>query len=176
VDINKKNGFTLVELLVVISIIGLLSSFAVVSLNSARVKARDALRKGEMAQLRTALSLYYDDNGRYPVCDGDVWDPSDQLFGTTIERGSDCYLDPTGPDIDVTETTVVEALSNPSRPIMPDIPTDPRNENNETVAENPTNGSNEFIYLYVSDPFGLQYAIVYRLEEDPLTWTYSRGY
>ena len=40
----SARGFTLIELLVVISIIGILSSFAVVSLNSARAKARDALR------------------------------------------------------------------------------------------------------------------------------------
>ena len=57
-------GFTLIELLVVISIIGILSSFAVVSLNSARAKARDSLRKGDMAQIRTALNIYYDDNER----------------------------------------------------------------------------------------------------------------
>ena len=38
---NKK-GFTLIELLVVIAIIGMLSSLAVVSLNSARNKAKDA--------------------------------------------------------------------------------------------------------------------------------------
>ena len=165
----------MIELLVVISIIGILSSFSVVSLNTTRAKARDALRKGEMAQLRTALSLYYDDNGRYPICDGDIWDPSDSIFGTTIERGSDCYLDPNGPEIDIAETTVLEALSDPVRPIMPNVPTDPRNRFNATLAED-IGGSDEFIYLYISNNFGQQYALVYRLEEDPLVWQYSRGY
>jgi len=53
---NKK-GFTLIELLVVIAIIGLLSTMAVVSLNSARVKARDARRLADIKQLSTAIEL-----------------------------------------------------------------------------------------------------------------------
>jgi len=53
---NKK-GFTLIELLVVIAIIGLLSTMAVVSLNSARVKARDARRLADVRQLSIAIEL-----------------------------------------------------------------------------------------------------------------------
>ena len=41
---NNKKGFTIIELLVVISIIGLLSTISVVSLNGARIKSRDAKR------------------------------------------------------------------------------------------------------------------------------------
>ena len=48
--INKR-GFTLIELLVVIAIIGLLSTMAVVSLNSARLKARDAKRASDAGHL-----------------------------------------------------------------------------------------------------------------------------
>jgi prepilin-type N-terminal cleavage/methylation domain-containing protein len=54
--INKK-GFTLIELLVVIAIIGLLSTMAVVSLNSARMKSRDARRLSDVKQLATMMSL-----------------------------------------------------------------------------------------------------------------------
>ncbi len=67
----SKKGFTLVELLVVISIIGLLSSVAVVSLNSSRVKARDAKRLADMKQIMTALELYNSVNGYYPLSDFD---------------------------------------------------------------------------------------------------------
>ena len=63
---KNKNGFTLIELLVVISIIGFLASAALVALNSARMKARDARRLADMVQIQKALDLYYQDNSRYP--------------------------------------------------------------------------------------------------------------
>lgn len=64
---NTKKGFTLIELLVVIAIIGILSAIGLVALNGAREKARDAQRRSDMAQYRTALLLYYDDfNSKYP--------------------------------------------------------------------------------------------------------------
>jgi len=62
----SKKGFTLVELLVVISIIALLSTIAVVSLGSARAKARDTARIADMKQVSTALEQYYADQGGYP--------------------------------------------------------------------------------------------------------------
>lgn len=64
---NAKHGFTLIELLVVISIISLLSSVVLTSVNSARAKARDARRIADFKQIQTALELYYDTNGSYPL-------------------------------------------------------------------------------------------------------------
>lgn len=163
-NLTSKPGFTLVELLVVISIIGLLSSFAIVSLNVARVKARDALRKGDMAQIRTALYLYYDDNEGYPICDDANWDTGDQYFGSTPENGSDCYLN-----------TLTTELISGARPIMMDTPRDPKNLLNEPASAGP-GGSDIYLYRYISDSLGQQYTIIYHLEEDPANPRVVRGF
>ena len=63
-----NRGFTLIELLVVIFIIGLLASIVVVSVQAARVKARDAKRKADIKELKTAIELYANDTWGYPVC------------------------------------------------------------------------------------------------------------
>ena len=64
---EKKNqkGFTLIELLVVIAIIGVLATIVLVSLNTARSKARDSRRVSDLRQLALALEMYYDDNDAY---------------------------------------------------------------------------------------------------------------
>lgn len=66
--INKKlqRGFTLVELLVVIAIIIILATLLLLQLDVARRKGRDTKRVGDVTQLRTAVELYYDENGFYP--------------------------------------------------------------------------------------------------------------
>ena len=63
----KNAGFTLVELLVVISIISLLSSVVFASVNSARSKARDARRKSDLHAIQLALEFYFDKYGTYQV-------------------------------------------------------------------------------------------------------------
>lgn len=62
---NKKKGFTLIELMVVISIISFLSSIVFVSLSNAQSKGRDARRISDFRQLLNALELYRNDHGGY---------------------------------------------------------------------------------------------------------------
>jgi general secretion pathway protein G len=82
---NKKfnsKGFTLIELLVVVAIISLLSSVVLASLNTARSKARDAVRKTELKELQTALEMYYNANGAYPICNWCSSEPGDPNYTT----------------------------------------------------------------------------------------------
>lgn len=60
-------GFTLIELMVVIAIIGLLASVVLASLSDARASARDAIRVQDMRSIHTALERYANDHGgTYP--------------------------------------------------------------------------------------------------------------
>ena len=65
--LSKFKGFTLAELLIVIAIIGILSTVIIVSLAGARAKARDAKKISDMTQVAAALQLYYADNHKYYV-------------------------------------------------------------------------------------------------------------
>jgi prepilin-type N-terminal cleavage/methylation domain-containing protein len=55
----RNRAFTLVEILMVMAVISLLSSITFTSLNTARAKARDAVRINDLQELRKALALYY---------------------------------------------------------------------------------------------------------------------
>ena len=66
---RTSSGFTLIELLVVIAIIGLLSTLAVVALNSARQRSRDAKRVSDIRQVQTALELGFSETNTYPAAD-----------------------------------------------------------------------------------------------------------
>ena len=157
-DLKNNKGFTLIELLVVISIIGLLSSLAVVSLNSARVKARDALRKADMAQMRTALNLYYMDHNQYPVCGH--FDGATSPYGATVgdneDDGSWCYIN----NDSVLNKGLNYKLTSGTHPVIQEIPRDPKNKDNLASFDS------GYIYRYVSD--GVECVLAYTLEEGGL--------
>lgn len=67
---TNKKGFTLVELLVVMAIIGILSTLGLVSFRNAQPKSRDSRRKSDLEQVQRALEMYYNDYNDYPSSNG----------------------------------------------------------------------------------------------------------
>ena len=63
---NNQKGFTLIEMLVVIAIVGLLSSVVVVGLTGAREKARDARRVADIRGIQNDLEIEYRNVSGYP--------------------------------------------------------------------------------------------------------------
>jgi len=62
----KKAGFTIIELMIVITIIGILSAISVVALNQIRKDSRDSKKITDLERIQTALEFYFMDNHNYP--------------------------------------------------------------------------------------------------------------
>jgi general secretion pathway protein G len=85
IEIGKRgvageNGFTLLELMIVVSIIGILATLAVPSYQASVVKAKEAALRQDLSTLRDVLDQHKADQGKYP--------PSlSALVGTGYLRG-----------------------------------------------------------------------------------------
>lgn len=90
----RNRAFTLIELLIVITIIGILAVALVPRITGGPAKARDATRKTDLQQIATALALYADDNaGDYPTLSGCFSvDLSDYMTKVPEDpQGTPCY-------------------------------------------------------------------------------------
>lgn len=70
---KSNKAFTLIELLMVIAIIGLLSSVIFVALSSARAKARNAVRLSNIKNYVTVFEIVYDSHGEFPDPNSTGW-------------------------------------------------------------------------------------------------------
>lgn len=65
---KSTSGFTIVEIVTVIVIIGILASITLVLYSQSQKSSRDNTRRVQVKSIMTALQSYYNDNGEYPVC------------------------------------------------------------------------------------------------------------
>ena len=77
-------GFTFIEMLVVVTLIGILSMIGVANFRVANQKARDCRRQGDLQQIRAALELYRTDQNVYPTT---------AEFTSPLEAGGTTYIE-----------------------------------------------------------------------------------
>lgn len=63
---NRQHGFTIVELLIVIVVIGILAAITIVAYNGVQQRARDVTRTSDIGGIQKALEMYRVDNSIYP--------------------------------------------------------------------------------------------------------------
>lgn len=94
--LNRKNnrGFTIVELLIVIVVIGILAALVIVTYNGIQQKARDTERKTDIVALASHLEAYNATAGKYPT----LANVNDTTFRTANMKGlpGDALQDPKG--------------------------------------------------------------------------------
>lgn len=134
----KRKGFTLIELLVVIAIIGILATIGLVALNGAREKARDATRKSDISQIKTALTLYADDNGN--------------AFPAAVTAVTSSTTGPTGSGTGIFNT------ASASNPILP--------EYLSKAPQDPTSNGT-YHYTYATCAIGNAHYVLYSALESP---------
>lgn len=106
-----QRGFTLVELLVVVTIVTIFIGISMTSYSSIKADARDTARMSDIDQIGLALRLYATENGGYPDC----------YRGTVLELGRDGSISPYG-DNCTDEAVLKQYLVD----YFGEIPTDPR--------------------------------------------------
>lgn len=64
---HSQKGFTLIEILVAATIIGILSTIGITGFQAVTRNGRDAVRKSDLEQIRSALEIYKSENNQYPA-------------------------------------------------------------------------------------------------------------
>lgn len=97
ISLKKRNkGFTIVELLIVIVVIGILALLVITTYSGIQQKARDAKRTSDLKSLQTHIEAYFSQNGYYPS-NGDM-NNSGWLAANMKSLDQNALIDPSAPN------------------------------------------------------------------------------
>lgn len=85
---KKPHGFTIVELLIVIVVIGVLASIVIVAYNGVQDRARDARRKSDITSVQKKIELYAVTNETYPVTTNN---PKSNWKAADVRTDANCF-------------------------------------------------------------------------------------
>lgn len=94
---NKSQGFTIVELLIVVVVIAILAAITIVSYNGITNKANASAAKSTAAALQKKVELYQADKGRYPISLAEI--------STASDSGEAWYITTSIPTVDGADPT-----------------------------------------------------------------------
>ncbi len=117
---DAKSGFTLIEVLVVIAIIGLLASLITSQVVAVRGKANDSRRLSDLNQIKKALELYWQPNEKYPPAPCEVSNDPDG-DGYNCNNYYHSYIKDTS---NPRRWAILESYLSP---YLPQLPVDPIN-------------------------------------------------
>lgn len=92
---TRRNGFTIVELVVVIVVIAILTTIITLGLTKYQASSRDARRASNATIIATALEQYFNKNGEYPGCPAVTANPSTVTSNTLVGIDQSALLTPT---------------------------------------------------------------------------------
>lgn len=104
INLRKSHGFTLVELLVVLAIIGILATIILAVFSDMKARGRDSRRVSDLNALSKALALYLSINDAYPAIDGPP--------GIIIDGGAADTVTSDLKDADTLQSTIVDPNDN----------------------------------------------------------------
>lgn len=84
----RKNGFTMIELIIIVTIIGILSSIMIVSYGNVQAKSRDSRRKADIEALAGAVQMYKTDYKKYPVLGVECSGYENRVNSTNVGTGT----------------------------------------------------------------------------------------